>query len=230
MTEEMKEEKERKQLEYEEAIKGKSDDEILAINYFFNTRKKKGCLRKKNIPAVTDEQFDELVSKRAGEVTSQGVLATLGLSTPPVWIIEPLKVCTPEFEDAEYIKMGDDGKARTSRITTSFLLYSQDVMYIYSRTVSLTDRHSNDLSASVMYKDITSVALNTINSEVRHDMLEPGGCMRKAKEKPVWIPGTTNNAIFTVPGKTYVVNVGGAKSVMTAAIAKLREHIIKQKK
>lgn len=224
MTEEMKEECERRKLEYAEAVKGKSEDEILVINYFMNT------MRKKNIPAVTDEQFDEIVSKRAGEVTSQGVLASLGLSAPPPWVIDPLKVCTPEFEDAEYIKMGADGKARTSRITTSFLLYSPEIMYIFSRTISLTDRHSTELSASIMYKDITSVALNTESSEVRHDVLEPGGCMRKAKMRSVWIPGTTNNVVITVPGKTYEVNVGGAKSVMTSAIAKLREHIAKCKR
>ncbi len=230
MTQAMKEEQARRQLEYQDAVKGKSEDEILAINYFFNKQRKKGCLRKKNIPTVTDEQFDELVAKRAAEITSQSVLATLGLSLPPAWIIDPLKVCTPEFEDAEYIRMGTDGKARTSRITTSFLLYAKDIMYLYSRTVSLTDRHSSELSASIMYKDITSVALNTVNTEVRHDVIEAGGCLRKAKEVPVWIPGTTNSAEFTVPGKTYVVNVGGAKSVMTAAIAALREHIGKCKK
>ncbi|MCI8413035.1 MAG: hypothetical protein HFE47_02920 [Clostridia bacterium] len=230
MTEEMKEEQARRQLAYEDAIKGKTDEEILAVNYFFNKQTKKGCVRKHDIPAVTDEQFDELVSKRANEITSQGVLAAMGLTTPPVWIIDPLKVCTPEFEDAEYVRMGADDKARTSRITTTFLLYAQDIMYIYTRTVSLTDRFCDETSASILYKDITSVSLNTVTTEVRHDVLEAGGCMRKAKEIPVWIPGTTNTVSFTVPGKTYTVNVGGAKAVMTAAVANLRAKIAESKK
>lgn len=227
MTEELKEEQERRQLAYEDAIKGKTDEEVLAINYFFNTQKKKGCLTKKKVPLVTDEQFDELVSKRAAEITSQGVLAALGLNTPPGWIIDPLKVCTPEFDGAEYVRMGADDKARTSRITTTFLLYATDMLYIYSRTVSLTDRYANELSASIMYKDITSVALNSLTTEVRHDVIEPG---RKAKEIPVWIPGTTNKVIFTVSGTTYEVNVGGAKAVMTAAVANLRAKIAESKK
>lgn len=226
MNEEYKEQQELRKLAYEEAVKGKSDEEILAVNYFFNTQKKKGCLSKKKIPMVTDEQFDELVSKRAGEITSQGVLAALGLSTPPAWIIDPLKVCTPEFDDAEYVKMGADDKARTSRITTTFLLYSTDTMYIYSRTVSLTDRYSNELSVSIMYKDIASVAMNSVTTEVRHDVID---AKKKAKEVPVWIPGTTNNVIFTVAGKSYEVNVGGAKAVMTAAIAQLRAKIAESK-
>ena len=33
MTEEMKEEQARRQLAYEDAIKGKTDEEILAVNY-----------------------------------------------------------------------------------------------------------------------------------------------------------------------------------------------------
>ena len=230
MNQELKEEQRNRQLAYADAVKGKSEDEILALNYFFNTQKKKGCVKKYKIPLVTDAQFDELVSKRAGEITSQGVLAALGLSTPPTWIIEPLKVCTPEFEDAEYIKMGADEKARTSRSTTTFLLYAPDTMYIYARTMSLTDRYSNEISASMLYKDITSVALHSVTTETRHDVLEPGGCMRKAKELPVWVPGTTNKVIFTVSGKSYDVNVGGAKAVMTSAVAKLRAKIAESKK
>ncbi len=228
MNKEYKEEQELRKQAYVEAVKGKTDDEILALNYFFNTQKKKGCLRMGKIPLVSDKQFDDLVSKRAGEITSQGVLAALGLTTPPNWIIEPLKVCTPEFTDAEYVRMGADDKARTSRITTTFLLYSTDMMYIYSRTMSLTDRYNNELSVSMMYKDITSVALNSSTTETIHDLRLDSG--KKGKEAPVWIPSTVNNVIFTVSGKSYEVNVGGAKTVMTAAIASLRAKIAESKK
>lgn len=224
------EEQQKRQLAYTEAIKGKTDEEIVAINYFFNAFKKQGCLKKKTVTLVSDAQYDELVSRRAAEITNQGVLAALGLEASQQWFIEPLKVCTPEFADAEYMKMGADEKPRTSRVTTTFLLFGQDTMYIYYRTTSLTDRYSNEWSASIMYKDITSIAFNTVTTESRHDLIEQGGCLKHAKEIPVWVPGTINNAVFTVPGKTYEVNVGSAKSVMTATIAKLREKIAACKK
>lgn len=226
MTEEMKEEQEYCRLAYEDAIKGKSEEELTAIDYFFHKTQKKGPYKKKEIP---DEAFDEIVGRRANEITSQGVLAALGLTTPPVWVIDPLKVCTPEFEDAEYVRMGADEKVRSSRITTTFLLYAQELLYIYSRTVSLTDRYNNELTVSILYKDITSVALNTVTTEIRRDIGETGKHAKKAPERPVWIPGTTNNVVFTVPGKSYTVNVGGAKTVMTAAIANLRAKIVESK-
>lgn len=217
MTAEEKEERQLREQSYDTALIGKSEDELLAVNYFYKGIKKK-------MPVVSDEQFDELVSRRASEITSQGVLAALGLSAPPAWIIDPLKVCTPEFDDAEYVRMGADDKTRTSRITTTFLLYASDVMYIYSRTLSLTDRYTRELTASLLYKDITSVALRSVITEELHTD-ETG-----KKPKQVWVPGTVNHAIFTVPGQTYEVNVGGAKTVMTAAIARLRAKIAESKR
>ncbi len=220
----------RKQLAYDEAVKGKTDEEIVALNYFFNAAKKKGCFKKKKVLLVSDAQYDELVAKRASELTEQAVLAALGLDGNQSWFIESLKVHTPEFEDAEYVKMGDDEMARTSRITTTVLLYGADTMYFYARTFSLTDRYNNELAASIMYKDITSIALNTVTTESRRDVIEQSGCLKKNKEIQVWVPATANKVIFTVPGKTYTVNIGNAKSIMTATIAKLRNKIAECKK
>ena len=226
----MQREEKRQKLEYAENLKGKTEDEKLAVSYFYNILKSKGYWSKnKIVPMVTDAQYDELVSKRAEEITSQSVLAALGLSSPPPWIMDPFKVCTPEFQDAEYVKMGADLKARSSRISTTFIFYASTVMYVYSRTVSLTDHYCREFATSIMYKDISSVSLTTETHEARHDVIEPGGCFRKAKEVSVWIPGTTNKIEFTIPGKTIEVNVGGAKTVMTSEIANLRSIIAKCK-
>ena len=221
----IKAEETRKKNAYDDAVRGKSENELLAINYFYNKQNVKGCIKKKSVPMVTDEQYDALVNKQAALVTSQEVLDVLGLETPPQWIIDPLKVCTPEFNDAEYMRMGADGNARSSRITTTFLLYSKDIMYLYSRTTSLTDRQSYELSAGIMYRDITSVALKSENYDARYDMTDKGGCFKKSRRLSVWVPGSTHNVVITVPGKTYEINVGSAKTVMSSAIAQLREQI-----
>ena len=61
MNQELKEEQRNRQLAYADAVKGKSEDEILALNYFFNTQKKKGCVKKYKIPLVTDAQLLSLI-------------------------------------------------------------------------------------------------------------------------------------------------------------------------
>ena len=227
MTESMKKEEERKMREYYENLKGKTEDEKVAVAYFYNIPKKKGSYKKG--PMVTDAQYDELVAKRADEITNQTVLTALGLPTAPPWVMDPFKVCTPEFEDAEYVRTGADQKARSSRITTTFIFYAATTMYIYSRTVSLTDRYHSELAASIMYKDISSVSLTTETHETLYDYLEPGGLFKSAKQVFAWIPGTTNKIAFSVPGKTIAVNVGGAKSLLAADIERLRTLIAKSK-
>ena len=230
MTESMKKEEDRKIREYQANLVGKTEEEKVAIAYFYNILKKKGYWSKNQIlPMVTDAQFDELVSKRADEITNQIVLSALGLTTAPPWVMDPFKVCTPEFEEPEYVRTGADQKARSSRITTTFIFYAATTMYVYSRTVSLTDRYHSEIAASMMYKDISSVALTTETHETLYSYVEPGGFFRKAKEVYAWIPGTTNKIVFSVPGKTIAVNIGGAKSVLTADIERLRGLIAKNK-
>lgn len=203
---------------------GRTEDQRLAVNYFLNTQTKKGCLRKKSVPLVTEAQFDEMLSRRASEVTSSNVLTALGIVTPPTWVIDPLKVCNTELDGADYARIGADGKLRTSLISTTFLLYSRDVMFIYCRTSSLTDGFVRETAASIMYRDITSIELETVSATKAVNTRTADG------STTVSVSHTANTATISVPGKNYTVNVGSALPIMTGAVSALRAKIAEAKK
>lgn len=188
------------------AIKNKcTPEQIQAWRYFSNPRKD-GCLTKYN--HVSDKEFDNLIRQQMAKYgldTPERAMKKLGIDATDIECFEPIRLedFIPTMSTAQNLyRRGEDGIIRTSNYQVTWILCSQDEVYLYQCTFSLIEDDKKDKGEEYFFKDVTNFTTIEVSDEITCTETEvTGGC--KGSEKEVVNKYKLEKTKFriTVPGE-----------------------------
>jgi hypothetical protein len=175
--------------ELQERSKGRSAEQKQALRYFFND----GCLQKK----VNDETYDSMVNAKINSLNAKTkAMAKIGLDESQLKEIDPVHFegyCFPN--KGCFIKVGKDGKWRSSMYQISWLFFSPTQVYLYQYTFNMDEDGKKEGTEEYFYKDITNFSTSSDTVESPH---------WDAKQKRVVLKNVdTNRFSLVVPGDKF---------------------------
>jgi hypothetical protein len=199
---------------------GKTADEKKVIKYFTATNS--GCLS----GAMKDEAYDKMVmDKLNGFNAYQRALEKIGLDEDELKEIPP--VSFHGYEEGTYSKVGKDGRNRTSKYSTTWLLFSSTEVYMYYLEFNMDSGEKMERTEEYFYEDITS--FSTQNTTREYIVLKPS-CLNKAGANKKY--RETSRFALIVPGDAFYCATSGSANVnqtISAVKQKLREKKNEQK-
>ena len=192
--------------------KGKTAEEKKVIDYFTAS----GCLSK----AMSDQDYDKLVlDKLNGFNTQKRAIDKIGLDEDELKEIPP--VFFHGYEAASLKKVGKDGRARTSKYSATWLLFSSTQVYMYSLEFDLDSASKKERTEEYFYRDITN--FSTSNETEDYEVFAPTTC-----KKDNWVKKQVETSRFAliVPGDKFYCSTSGVANVdqaISAMKSKLRE-------
>ena len=193
---------------------GKTADEKKVIKYF--TAPSGGCLRR----GMKDEAYDKMVmDKLNGYNTLKRAIEKIGLDEDELKEIPP--VFFHGYEDGNYYKVGKDGRARTSRYSATWLLFSSTQVYMYYLEFNMDSGDKKERTEEYFYQDITS--FSTQDSTKEYIVMKPTCCKKDGYNKKYL---ETSRFALIVPGDAFYCATTGSANVtqtINAVKQKLRE-------
>lgn len=193
---------------------GKTADEKKVIKYF--TAPSGGCLNR----AMKDEAYDKMVmDKLNGFNTLKRAIEKIGLDEDELKEIPP--VFFHGYEDGNYYKVGKDGRARTSRYSATWLLFSSTQVYMYYLEFNMDSGDKKERTEEYFYQDITS--FSTQDSTKEYIVMKPTCCKKDGYNKKYL---ETSRFALIVPGDAFYCATTGSANVtqtINAVKQKLRE-------
>ena len=167
----------------EELKAGKNDKSEEVISYFLEDK----CCSS----GMKDKDYQELVSEFANSVTPQTAANKLGIDLEDAQELEPVRLAGYKFfwgdgttSDCLFART-DSGELISSVYEVSYLLFSDDQLYLYSRRCSFhNDQKKPELTNEFFFKDVVSLSIRDVESESK------------------WSEGEFDSQVFTltVPG------------------------------
>lgn len=192
--------------------KGKTAEEKKVIDYFTAS----GCLAK----PMSDEAYDKLVLDKLNAFNTQKrAIDKIGLDEDELKEIPP--VFFHGYEAGTLKKVGKDGRARTSKYSATWLLFSSTQVYMYSLEFDMDSASKKERTEEYFYRDITN--FSTSNETEDYEVLAPTAC-----KKDNWVKKQVETSRFAliVPGDKFYCSTSGVANVdqaISAMKSKLRE-------
>jgi len=147
----------------ENLSRGKNEEQITALKYFL-LRGDGGWLNKAKL--VSDQEFDDLVEKALNVNNSkQKALDKIGIDETEVNEVEPVNFYGNKYD--EFVKKGDDGKYRASKIQITRIFFSSAQIYVYQNNFNLTESVTSIRTEEYFYKDITNFSTLTETETIK---------------------------------------------------------------
>jgi len=164
--------------ELKEAIKGKTQQQVDVITYFFGG--KGGCAGGKTL---SDAEYVNLVNQKVGNLNLyQKALDKLGLDREQVKEIDP--VCFSGWYHSgkkTYWRRGNDRVLRSSAYQVTWLFFSSSQVYCYQYLINMDEDSKREDSQEYFYRDI--VNFSTTTEAVEYMQRVGGGCMKEPEVK-----------------------------------------------
>lgn len=198
--------------EKEELLRDKNKQSTRVIKYFLNG----GCCF--GLFGMKDKEYLELVSEFDKSVTEQVAASKLGIDLDDCQEIQPIRLAGYKFSGtSEYFdflaKRTDDGQLISSVYEVTYLLFSNEQLYMYSQRLAFHSNASKKQDTNeFFYKDVVSVG--TTDHEA------------KSKIGKVDLSIDTTSFILTVPGDKISVAMDAndeTESTIQGMKQKLRE-------
>jgi hypothetical protein len=199
-------------------LQGRTPEEKKIIKYLWAPD---GCLSKN----ITDEEYDQAVqAKYASLNLKQKALDKTGVDESQVNEIPPCEFKSWHYERDKNgkslvrIKRGKDGQYRTSAYQGTWLLFSNEQVYVYQYTFNMDGDSKKERTEEYFYKDITNFSTTAEDEET----LTSSGCLNKIQRD------VAHYDLFQliVPGDRFLCDLSSiaeAEEKIQAMKAKLRE-------
>ena len=187
-------------------------DHQKVIKYFTAS----GCIA--GLSRMKDDVFDQMVTTKLNDLNlKQKALGKIGLDEDQLKEIPPVYLHGFNFDDA-YMRIGKDGRLRSSKYDATWLFFSSTQMYMYSYTMDMASDSKKETTEEYFYKDITN--FSTASESVSAP--QTSGCFGNAKPKA----SEYNKFTLVVPGDKFSCSISGvsdAENSINAMKQKLRE-------
>lgn len=199
------------------ALQGRTPEQQKVIKYFMAPE---GCFSKN----ISDQEYEQIVqSKYASLNLKQKALDKIGIDESQVNEIPPCEFHNYTFDKAR-VKLGKDGKYRTSAYQGTWLFFSDKQIYVYQYTLNLDEDGKKERTEEYFYKDVTNFSTSS-ESEEKEIWTTGKGCLNKV---PTVSRKTVEHDLFTiiVPGDKFgcaMVNNSEAEERIKGMKNKLRE-------
>ncbi len=188
--------------------KGKSPDQCKAVDYFFPVG---GCLGGKG---PKDDEYSSIVLALINKMGSkEHALGKIGMDEDQVNEIAPVFFWGYESNDVHVgdtyaAKLGDDGHWRSSRVSCTWLFFSNEQVFMYHIELDLLSDAKKENTEEYFYRDITNFSTSTKTVE---SIKTTTGCM--GKENVEKKNTDTNMFSLIVPGDKFTCSVSGISNV-----------------
>jgi hypothetical protein len=199
------------------ALQGRNPEQQKVINYFTAPE---GCFSKN----ISDEEYDQLVNAKVDSLNiRQKAFDKTGVDESQVAEIPPVEFRHWHIGDKTLQKRGKDGKFRSSAYQVTWLLFSDNQVYVYQYTLNMNEDGKKERTEEYFYKDITN--FSTLSESEERESWGEGGCLINS---PTVTRKTIDHDVFylIVPGDKFgcdMVNNEEAEGRIRAMKAKLRE-------
>jgi len=176
-----------------------------------------GCIA--SLTRMKDDVYDQMVMDKLNALNlKQKALGKTGLDEDQLKEIPPVYLHGFHFGDNTYMRIGKDGRLRSSKYDATWLFFSSTQMYMYSYTMDMASDSKVEKGEEYFYKDITnfSTTSETVSAP------QTSGCGGGGK------PQSRDYNTFTlvVPGDKFSCSISGvsdADKSISAMKQKLRE-------
>lgn len=188
-----------------EAKKRKCTPEQITAWRYFSNIEPDGCLKKWN--RVSDSEYDALIQKRCAELgllTPERALKKLGLDESDLANFAPIMLqdYIAEMSTSENrYRRGEDKVIRTSNYQVTWLLCSENQVYVFQCTFSMLEDDKKDVGEEYFFKDVTNFSTTEVSDEVTIQTFEGGGCGKSGKEVTLKCKLEKTKFRITVPGE-----------------------------
>jgi len=202
------------------------------IKYFTKT----GCLAA--LFGMSDDAYDQMLMNKLNSLDlKKRALDKIGLDEDQLKEIPPVYLHGYSFDKAtssggivgkvvaaassltgSYMKIGKDGRLRSSKYDATWLFFSNTQVYMYCYTFDMASDSKKETTEEYFYKDIT----NFTTSAETVSAPQSSGCMGASKSES----REYNRFTLTVPGDKFYCSVSGvadAENIISAMKQKLRE-------
>jgi len=186
------------------------------IKLYFETP---GCIGGLN--AMKDEFYEQKIMNKLNALNLKArALEKIGLDEDQLKEIPPVCFHGYNFDSDVLIKIGQDGRLRSSMYEATWLFFSNSQVYIYSYKMDMISESKKETTEEYFYKDITNFA--TSSETVESEMAAGCGCTGKPKKES----RDYNRFSLVVPGDKFFCSLSGvpdADQAINAMKQKLRE-------
>jgi len=170
---------------------------------------------------MKDADYDQMVLAKVNSLNlRQRALAKTGLDEDQLKEIAPVYIHGFNFDNNEAVKVGADGRLRSSQYDAAWLFFSDTHVYAFRVSLDMGSESSKEKTEEYFYKDITS--FSTVEETV--DVTPAAGCLGGAGKKQT---RKYTRFALAVPGdgKFYCSTTGApdAERSVSAMKQKLRE-------
>lgn len=198
-----------------EMAKYTAEEKELLRNYFAFSG---GCFKK---PLSDEEYYSKVIAKQKSFKLYQKALKKIGVDE------EELKEI-PAIEIVGFVNKGavtGPTGCYTSKFETTWLMFSDKQMYIYSFTFDMLSQTTKEHCEEYFYKDVTNVT--TVDEDIETHITEYVGC-KKDTPKDKKIMKNVSSLKVVVPGESFYCSIypqanPDIESKIRAVKAKLRE-------
>jgi hypothetical protein len=159
-----------------------------------------------------------VMNKLNGVNLRQKALGKIGLDEDQLKEIPPVYLHGYNLDDA-YMRIGKDGRLRSSKYDATWLFFSNTQVYMYSYIMDMASDSKKEKTEEYFYKDIT----NFSTSSESVSAAQTTGCLG-GKSKPQ--AREYNRFSLVVPGDKFYCSISGvpdAENAVSAMKQKLRE-------
>jgi len=176
-----------------------------------------GCIA--SLTRMKDDVYDKMVVDKLNALNlKQKALGKTGLDEDQLKEIPPVYLHGFNFSSGSYIRIGKDGRLRSSKYDATWLFFSSTQMYMYSYTMDMASDSKLEKGEEYFYKDITN--FSTTSESVSAP--QTSGCGGNSKPQS----REYNTFTLVVPGDKFSCSISGvtdADKSISAMKQKLRE-------
>jgi len=176
-----------------------------------------GCLS--SLTRMKDDVYDKMVMDKLNSLNlRQKALSKTGLDEDQLKEIPPVYLHGFNYGDNVFMRIGKDGRLRSSKYDATWLFFSNTQMYMYSYSMDMTSDSKTEKTEEYFYKDITNFSTTTKSVSAP----QTSGCGGNSKPQT----RDTNEFTLVVPGDSFRCSISGisdADKVISAMKQKLRE-------
>ena len=138
-----------------ERIRGRNEDQILAIRFFCNNP---GCLNK----VVSIPEYDEMLANTLKRFDfRQMALNKIAIDEDELKEIEPVHFEGYVFDKNSFSRHCEDGKWRSSKYQVTWLFFNVSQVFLYQYTFNTDEDGKSERTEEYFYKDITSFSTSS---------------------------------------------------------------------
>ena len=194
-------------------LKGKTPDQKLVLKYFLDS----GCFA--SLTRMKDEVYGEMVmAKLNGLNLKQKAIGKIGLDEDQLREIPPVFLHGYNCGKDTYVRVGKDGRLRSTKYDATWLFFSSTQVYMYSYTLDMISDSKKESTEEYFYKDIVNFSTSTETIEA----IELKGC----SGQPHKTTTEYNQFALVVPGDKFYCSISGvpnADESVSGMKQKLRE-------